>query len=101
MSEFLVTNNQTAKRFELTVDGETAELVYWLQPDSISFVHTGVPEKLRGHGIAQKLAVAGLEFARETKLTVVPLCPFVAEYIKRHPEYLDIVREDHRARISE
>jgi predicted GNAT family acetyltransferase len=99
MSDFLVINNEAARRFELIVEGEAAELTYLLQPESVTFLHTGVPEKLRGRGIAPKLAKAGLEFACEKELTVVPLCPFVAAYIKQHPEYLYIVREDHRARI--
>ncbi|MCC6589661.1 MAG: N-acetyltransferase [Bryobacterales bacterium] len=92
MADSQVTNNQSAHQFELTADGETAVLTYRLQPGSITFVHTGVPEKLEGRGIAKQLAAAGLEFAREHGLTVVPLCPYVAGYIKRHPEYLDLVR---------
>lgn len=95
-----VTNNESASRFELTEDGETAVLSYRLTPGSITFVHTGVPAKLEGRGLAGKLAVAGLAYARERGLTVVPLCPFVASYIRKHPEYLDLVREDHRARLS-
>jgi hypothetical protein len=89
-----------ANQFELTTDGETAVLSYRLQPGFITFVHTEVPERLEGHGIAKKLAEVALAFAREKALTVVPLCPFVASYVKRHPEYLDLVREDHRARLT-
>jgi predicted GNAT family acetyltransferase len=31
---------------------------------------------------------------------VVPLCPFVADYIKRHPEFVDLVAEEHRSRVA-
>jgi uncharacterized protein len=57
------------------------------------FVHTGVPEKLQSQGIAGKLAAAGLEFARQKGLTVIPPCPFVAGYDKKHQQYLDLVRK--------
>lgn len=100
MSEHLVKNNEARSRFEVEVDGEIAELTYRLQPDSISFLHTGVPKKLSGHGLGQALVRTGLDFARERKLSVIPLCPFVADYIQRHPEYLDIVDEDYRADLS-
>jgi len=99
MADAPIRNNELASQFELTKDGETAMLSYQLQPGSITFVHTGVPEALEGQGIAKQLAMAGLEFAREKGLTVVPLCPFVAGYIKRHPEYMDLVREDHRGNL--
>lgn len=100
MSETLVKNDEAAGRFELTEGGETAVLTYTLAPDAITFLHTGVPESLEGRGIGKKLAVAGLDFAREKGLTVVPLCPFVASYLRRHPDYLDLVREDYRARLT-
>lgn len=100
MADSLVRNNESSSQFELAEDGETAVLSYRLQPGSITFIHTGVPEKLEGRGIAKRLAVAGLEFAREKRQTVVPLCPFVAGYIKRHSEHLDLVREDYRSRLT-
>lgn len=100
MPDVPVINNEARSRFEAEVDGEIAELTYRRQPDSITFLHTGVPEKLSGHGIGQALARTGLDFAREKKLAVIPLCPFVVTYIKRHPEYLDIVDQEYRADLS-
>lgn len=99
MTDTSVQRNEAANRFEIVADGETAVLDYRLQPDTITFVHTGVPPKLEGRGLAKRLAVAGLAFARDNGLSVVPLCPFVASYIKRHPNELDIVREDYRDRL--
>lgn len=94
MPEALVRNNEAESQFELAADGETAVLTYRLEPGSIVFVHTGVLETLQGQGIAGKLAAAGLESARQKGLTVVPLCPFVAGYLKRYHEYVDLVQED-------
>jgi uncharacterized protein len=95
-----VINNESASQFELTADGEVAVLAYQLAQRAIIFDHTGVPKKLEGRGIAKKLAAAGLEFAREKGLMVVPQCSFIADYIMRHPEYLDLVHEDYRARLN-
>ncbi len=65
----------------------------------IVFTHTEVPEALEGHGIAAKLAHTALEHARAQRLTVVPLCPFVASYIRRHAEYQGLVHPDYRAQV--
>ena len=79
-------HNESEHRFEITADGETAVLEYRLQPGAIVFVHTEVPVPLEGQGLGSRLASAGLEFARDKDLTVIPLCPFVSSYIARHPE---------------
>lgn len=42
-------DNPAASRFELTVDGLTAFLVYERHPDTLVLVHTEVPDGLRGH----------------------------------------------------
>ena len=75
-------------------------LTYQLKPGSIVFVPTGVPEKLRGQHIAGKLTAAGWEFARQKGLSVIPLCPFVAGYLKKHLQYLDLVQKEYRERVT-
>ena len=86
-----ITNNAAAGQFEARAGDRVAVLRYRRSPDRIVFVHTEVPEGLRGHGVADQLAHAGLEFARAEKLNVIPLCPFVATYIRRHPEFEPLV----------
>ena len=95
-----VTNNEAAQRYETEVDGARAVLQYQRRGDSIVHLHTEVPEALEGHGIGSALARTALEDARARHLTVVPLCPFVTAYIRRHPEYLPIVDPAHRARVE-
>lgn len=81
------------RRFEILVGTYRAVLEY-LQPGGrIIFTHTEVPEALEGQGLGSKLAQTGLEYARSKSLRVMPLCPFVAEYIRRHPEYRPLVLE--------
>jgi predicted GNAT family acetyltransferase len=55
-------------------------------------VHTEVPAALAGHGIAAALAKFALDNARERGMDVVPKCAYVAAWIKRHPDYADLVR---------
>ncbi|MEO5923183.1 MAG: GNAT family N-acetyltransferase [Bryobacteraceae bacterium] len=95
----MVVHNPEHSRFEIVEEGKTAELVYRLQPGRIVFIHTGVPAELEGRGFAKDLAVTGLQYARDQGLKVIPLCPFVASYIKRHPEYLDLVDEHYLDRV--
>jgi predicted GNAT family acetyltransferase len=86
-------HNPQAGRFELEKDGHLAVLDYQLAEGKIIFTHTGVPAAVEGQGIGSSLARAGLEYARAHGLKVVPLCSFVAAYIRRHPEYQDLVQQ--------
>ena len=94
-----VKNNEDEQLYEVKLDGQVATLFYEREGNSIIFLHTEVPPALEGHGIGNKLAHTALEDAREHKLTVVPLCPFVASYIRHHTEYLSLLTEAERARI--
>jgi predicted GNAT family acetyltransferase len=93
--ELRVEHNEAAQRFEATVEGRLAVAEYERAGDAIVFTHTGVPAELRGRGIASELARVALETARTRQLTVVPSCPFFAGYIRRHPEYADLVSPAH------
>jgi predicted GNAT family acetyltransferase len=95
-----VQNNTAASRFEVEVDGLLAVIAYVRDGDTITFTHTQVPPALEGHGLASSMAHAALEYAQTHGLTVIPLCPFVASYIRRHQEYLPLVHPDHRARVT-
>jgi predicted GNAT family acetyltransferase len=87
-----VENNGSAQRYEALVDGFTSLIQYRLDGDQITFLHTKVPDALEGRGIGSALVRVALEDARVRHLTVVPRCPFVREYIRRHPEYESLVQ---------
>ena len=95
----IVTNNEEAHRYEVKMDEQLAVLTYERRGNHIIFLHTGVPEALAGHGIASKLASFALEEARSQKLTVVPVCPFVADYIRHHQEYLSLLDPVEQSRL--
>ena len=86
-----VRDNAAQNQYEITVDGRTALLRYARHQGTIDLIHTEVPPALRGHGLADRLAQAALEAARETHVRVIATCPFVKAYIRRHPEYQALV----------
>jgi predicted GNAT family acetyltransferase len=91
VSKLEVVNNEAHKQFEIGLDGgDTARIAYIRAGQNIVFTHTEVPEAYEGQGIGSKLARAALDFAQAEGLTVQPLCPYVAAYIRRHPEYQPI-----------
>lgn len=93
-SELQVINNEEKKRFEVTVDGMTAVAEYIRAAKTrIVYTHTEVPDALEGNGIGSKLARAALEYARENDLKVIPLCPYIAAYIRKHPEYRPLLQK--------
>jgi hypothetical protein len=86
-----VTRNDARRRFEAVVDGHTGVLTYREAAGRVTLIHTEVPAELRGRGVAGELARAALEDARRRRVLVRPLCPFVQAFMKRHPEYADLV----------
>ena len=86
-----VVNNAAASRFETEIEGELAVLNYAETGTTIDLQHTEVPASLEGHGVGGSLAAAALGYARQAGKRVIPTCPFVRSYIKRHPEWNTIV----------
>lgn len=97
-AQIVVVDVPERRRFEVSVDGELAgSLVYRPRPGLISLVHTEVDERFEGRGLGGRLARFALEQARAEGLEVLPVCPFVNEWIKRHPDFSDLVPADSRA----
>ena len=90
-------HNEAASRFELALGDELAVLEYRRTADSMIFTHTGVPPAFEGRGYGGQLAQAGLDYARSAGLKIVPLCSFIAAYVRRNPEYLESLQEAHRS----
>jgi len=77
----------TTGRFELERDGHVAYLEYTVAGNVLGLQHSEVPEALRGSGIAAVLAKTALDWAEEHHMIVDVVCPFVADYLEKHPEY--------------
>lgn len=86
-----VRNNTTRSRFELEADGGTAIADYGINAGIITFTHTFTPPALRGRGLAARLIQGALEQVRADGLKVVPQCWYVADYIRDHPEFADLL----------
>lgn len=87
-----IVDNTTENRFEILLDGKVAGFAdYRLLPTKVVFTHTEVLPAYEGQGLAGKLVGQALQTSADTGLRVVPLCPYVAQYIERHPEFKDLV----------
>lgn len=84
-------DNVTAKQFQFTLDGSIARIEYIKAKEKIYLTHTEVPKGFEGKGIGSELIRQALEYIKTNDLTLIPLCPFVAMYIKRHPEWKELV----------
>ena len=94
----VITDNPAASRYELRVNGELAGfVVYGLRGQEIRLVHTEVDPRFQGAGLATHLARFSLDDARRRQLAVLPFCPYIRAWIKKHPEYTDLVPRERRA----
>jgi predicted GNAT family acetyltransferase len=88
-------------RYEALVDGRLAGFAqYRLQDGRMTIFHTEVEPAYEGHGVGSELAKVALADVRKRGLVLVPRCPFIADYVRRHPElYLDLVPESLREKV--
>ena len=96
----VVTDNPAASRYELHVGSELAGFVEYRLRDRegvIGLVHTQVEPAFQGEHLATHLARFSLDNARARGLAVLPFCPYITSWIKKHPEYVDLIPEDRRA----
>jgi hypothetical protein len=91
MAAASVRDNKAQNRFELDVDGRVAFANYRLTPSTVIITHTETPRALRGRGIASELVQGALQLIRADGLKVVAGCGFVVDYLRRHPEFADLV----------
>lgn len=91
-----VKHNKHHHQFELNTEGKLSIVVYqFVDDETLALTHTEVHPDLEGKGVGSALVQGVLEFAERNNLHIVPLCPFVAAYIKRHPEWQRVVSTVH------
>ncbi len=89
------------KRYELHVDGNIAFVEYFLIKNEKAYlVHTEVPKELSGMKIGFELVQKVLDDLADKNIQVVPICPFVAAFIKRHKEYANLVSPEFKYMIQ-
>lgn len=85
-----IRHNPSANRFETTVENSLSVIDYSLHGNELALTHVGVPRAVEGRGIAGELTQAALDWARAQKYRVIPICPYVAAWLRRHPDYADL-----------
>lgn len=100
-AQIVVNDAPGRQRFEVTVDGELAGfLVYRAREGLLALIHTEVEDRFEGHGLGGRLARFALDQARERGVAVLPFCPFVNDWMKRHREYVELVPAAYRANFD-
>jgi uncharacterized protein len=86
-----VVHNAAEQRFELGVENELCVLNYRRTAKTLVIYHTEVPQPFEGHGLAARMTRAALEFARSENLRVEPNCSYSAAFMRKHPEFNDLL----------
>jgi predicted GNAT family acetyltransferase len=92
MESYELIDNTGKKQYEFHVGEYTPKIEYIKSNNGeIYLTHTEVPVALEGQGIGSQLVEKALKNIEKQGLRLVPLCPFVAGYIKKHPEWKKII----------
>jgi predicted GNAT family acetyltransferase len=91
-----VRDNPAQLRYELIADdGDViGEIRYRREPGAVALVHTDVDPAHEGQGLAGLLVEGAFRDLRERGLRVIPICPYVRAWLRRHPEQADLVTSD-------
>ncbi|WP_122615300.1 GNAT family N-acetyltransferase [Streptomyces sp. Tu 4128] len=94
MSETSTTTVERAdddSRYEILVDGRRAGLTAYRDlGEQRVFFHTEIDEAFAGQGLGTRLVRQALVDVRASGMRIVPVCPHVAKFLKRHGEFADI-----------
>jgi predicted GNAT family acetyltransferase len=90
-----ITDHPEKHRYEANLDGQLAGYCeYNLLKNAVMFTHTEVLPAFEGRGVGSAIARHVLDDARAQGLPVIPACQFIAGYIRKHREYVDLVRPE-------
>ena len=99
--EHRVVDDEQKHRFEIYEGDEVAGFVeYKLRDGVIALIHTQIEPRFEGRGLGSRLARQVLDDARRRGRSVLPFCPFIRGWIAKHPDYVDLVPEEQRARFD-
>lgn len=93
MAGTIFKNDTQSRRFELSAGGKVIGFAqYTTSGNIVTITHTEVIEEYKGKGYGTDLARQALDHIRSKHLNPVPACAFFAGYIKKHPEYADLIQ---------
>jgi len=91
-------NDVANHRYEARHGDDLAAYVEYSQlANGVLFSHTEVVPAFEGKGVGSAIARHVLDSARADGQSVIPACQFIAAYIRKHPEYVDLVQPQVRA----
>src|SRR3972149_5968057 len=93
MDELKITRNEAENRFETWIDDQLSKLDYLRDGNTIVMTHVGVHPDHRGQGVAARLTQLVCASARGKSLRLIPMCSYVAAYIRRNPVYSDLTKQ--------
>ena len=89
-----INHNKAENRFEVWIEGNLSKLDYIQDGKNFVITHVGVHPDLRGQGVAGRIVQVSLEYAKEKSLRVIPMCSYAAVYMRRHPEYAQLMNQE-------
>ena len=91
-AEFRVADNPERKRYEVYVGTELAGFTdYHVQPGLVTLLHTEIEPAFEGQGVGSRFVAGVLDDVRSRGVRVLPICPFVRAFLRKNPEYDDLV----------
>ncbi|MFO1312359.1 MAG: GNAT family N-acetyltransferase [Burkholderiales bacterium] len=81
-----IVHNERESRFEAHLPDGLCRADYRRVGNALHMVHTEVPRSARGQGIAGQVVQAAADYAEAQGLKVMPLCSYVRDWFRRHPE---------------
>ncbi|NDV58142.1 GNAT family N-acetyltransferase [Bacteroides sp. 519] len=92
--DYKLINNTEKLQYEFHINRHVPLIEYIVNKDgNICLTHTEVPTALGGKGVGTQLVEKTLEEIGNRGFKVIPICPFVAKYIKKNPMWKSIVAE--------
>ncbi len=92
-----ITDNIKDFRFQTPVGNDFAFIAYRWENGKLALMHTEVPKEFEGKGVASELAKFAFNEAKLHQRKVLVFCPYISSYLKRHPEYKELVEKDYNA----
>ena len=94
MENYKLIDNVALHQYEFRI-GDLIPRIEYIKTKNgeIYLTHTEVPSALEGKGAGSSLVRLALEDIERQQLRLVPLCPFVAGYVQKHPEWKRLVME--------
>ena len=94
MENYKLIDNVALHQYEFRI-GDLIPRIEYIKTKNgeIYLTHTEVPSALEGKGVGSSLVRLALDDIERQQLRLVPLCPFVAGYVQKHPEWKRLVME--------